>query len=772
MAGIAAYFGAKSGTGVVGALVGGMAPRGDDVADWQGVRLELAVRAGIPQVHTGGYGTAIVVDGVTEPSTILARYADRGSAAVLGAPAPFGAAGAAPDAEPYAMALADSDRGVLVLARCGAGPTLYYARRGGEVLVASEPAGLLAAGVPAIWDGEIIQRFLATGECDTTERTFFAQIRQVLPGQVLEVSDDGVHPVPVVRPAGRTASATSTALQAATRAGRLGVRLGGQIAGVALLGAVLANPERTDRETLPVYAAALPGDAGPQERRYADAVLGGLVDGTVNQKVLPVGAADLDDFLADLGEPVPDPAALLAWCAAREAAGEVATLLDPAGADALLAGEPAPAYLARLADRVTTRFGVALRLPYRDVPSSGEALRCELAALVRRGLPAAAARLADRRVPDDLARHLLSALRAELYGTFLSESFGTRGWVDAEATVAGFGELLAGRGGDPLRFWREFVVERWLRRYEPAAAAGPGGGAAGGAGGGKGAGPAPNPGRELAIGVAGAGWLRFPVRTRVLGPADRFADTIAWYVAELVAAVGQDGRHRRQLNRPWYLAVAAKPLAVAQGRVRPLWDVRPGWWARRISAFVRERSWRGLGNPWTMQLAIDEVGLRRLLFAAGAAACGRVVHQRGVFDRLAGAGAHAVSGPVEGSVYPANVAVAAAPREPDGAAEELLRAARAALPAELAAALAGCGIVATDGSVLRVLGTAGDADADFYAGACADDPMGGRGARTPAVVVVSAPQSGRSSGGTGGAGGSGGVRRHGRAQPVPAGRRR
>src|SRR5689334_15858783 len=107
MAGIAAYFGAKSGTGVVGALVGGMAPRGDDVADWQGVRLELSVRAGIPQVHTGGYGTAIVVDGVTEPSTILARYADRGSAAVLGAPAPFGAAGAAPDTEPYAMALAD-----------------------------------------------------------------------------------------------------------------------------------------------------------------------------------------------------------------------------------------------------------------------------------------------------------------------------------------------------------------------------------------------------------------------------------------------------------------------------------------------------------------------------------------------------------------------------------------------------------------------------------------------------------------------------------------
>jgi hypothetical protein len=762
MAGIAAYFGAKSGTGVVGALVGGLAARGDDVADFQAERMELAVRAGIPQVHTGGYGTAIVVDGVTEPSTVLARYADRGSAAVLGVPTPFGASGAtgpAADPEPYAMALADADRGVLVLARCGAGPTLYYARRGGEVLVASEPAGLLAGGVPAIWDGEVIQRFLATGGCDDGERTFFAQIRQVLPGQVLEVSDDGVHPVPVVLPARRTASATSTALQAATRQDGLGVRLGGQIAGVALLGAVLANPERTDRETLPVYSAALPGDGGPQERRYADAVLTGLVDGTVNQKVLPVSAADLDDFLTDLGEPVPDPAALLAWCTAREAAGEVTALLDPAGADAVLAGEPAPPYLARLADRVTTRFGVALRLPYREVPSSGEALRCELAALAKRGLPAAAARLADRRVPDDLARHLLSALRAELYGTFLSRSFGTRGWVDAEATVADFGELLAGRGGDPLRFWREFVVERWLRRYEAAApAAEPDRTAA----------PAANPGRQLAIGVAGDGWLRFPVRTRVLGPADRFEDTIGWYVAELVEAVGREGGYRRQLSRPWFLAVAAKPLAVAQGRVRPLWEVRPGWWARRISGFVRERSWRGLGNPWTMQLAIDEVGLRRLLFAAGAAACGRVVLRRGLFDRLAGAGAHAVSGPVEGSVYPANVAVAAAPKEPDGAAELLLAAARAALPAELAAALAGCGIVATDGAVMRVLGTAGAAAADFYAEVCADDPMGDRSARTPAAIVLPAPASRAAA-----EPGQGGKRRGRPAgRPVGAGRRR
>jgi asparagine synthase (glutamine-hydrolysing) len=249
----------------------------------------------------------------------------------------------------------------------------------------------------------------------------------------------------------------------------------------------------------------------------------------------------------------------------------------------------------------------------------------------------------------------------------------------------------------------------------------------------------PNPGRQLHVGVDGAGWLRFPVRTRVLGPADRFADTIGWYVAELVAAVGRDGAYRRQLDRPWYLVVAAKPLAVAQGRVRPLWELRPGWWARRISGFVRDRSWRGLGNPWTMQLAIDEVGLRRLLVAAGAAAAGRAVRRRGLFDRLAGAGAHAVSGPVEGSVYPANVAVAAAPRDPEVAADQLLEAVRAALPAEVGGALAGCGIVATDGALTRVLGVAGDRPAGFYAAVCADDPMGGRAARTPAAVVLPAP---------------------------------
>ncbi|HEY3501392.1 MAG TPA: hypothetical protein VGN37_01250 [Actinocatenispora sp.] len=722
MAGLAAYFGTKAGT--VTAIAGGLAPRGDEVADWHDptAPLALAVRAGIPRVHRGPYGAAVVVDGVAEPSTLLTRYADGGAAAVLGARG-------APVAEPYAAVLADPERGVLVLCRNGDGPSLYYARHGADVLVGSEPAALLDGGLPAEPDPATVRAFLDHGRCDGESRTFYAGVRRVLPGQVLEVSAEGVRLVPSVR--GEHVDpppSTAVVLQRASQTGRVGVRLGDTVAGAALLGVALVSHGVDDTDApgpLPVYTAtALDTDDHP----YLTPVVDALRPDSVRAEPVPVTAADVDEMLAGLGEPVPDPDALYSWCAARKAAGEVDALLDPAGAGALLAGRPVPGHLSRVADRIATRFGVALRMPYRQVAGSGGALRCELAALCRRGLPPEAATRADRRVAVDDTVGLLRALRAELYATFLSSAFGTRPWHDARAVVEGFGDLLAGRRTDADRFWRAYLVERWLRRLATRDTADRA--------------LEPNPGRDLTTTVDGARWLRFPVRTRTLRAGDPFAATLAWYVGELVTSACGEDRFRRRFRRSWYLVVAAKPLAVAQGRVRPLWDVRPSWWARRVSTFVRDRSWQSLGNPWTMQLAIEEVGLRRVLLAAAAGAGGRLVRRRGVFDRVAGEPVRQVTGPVELSVYPANVAVAAAPRDPQRALDDLVAAVRTGLRDEVAGGLAGGAVVATDraGGGCRVVAVTGDRPASFYAAACADDPLG-RLAGTPAAVVALAPPS-------------------------------
>jgi|GEM_PF-94302 len=693
MAGIAAYSGLDVET--LDALTRGLAPRGDETAAWHGEdgRLSVAVRAAIPQVHRDTNGVVAVVDGVAEPSTLLGRYAAGGATALLDRTA----------TDPYAAVLADPARQVLVLCRHGDGPPLHYARHNGAVLVASEPAALLAAGVPAEPDPDTVARFCRTGECDTGSRTFLAGVRRVLPGQVVEVGPDGV------RPAATTWHPPLDAPAAAPGDGlRPGVRLDGAMTGVALIGLPLGDPEPP--ADLPVYRA-VPPDAAP------------VTADRVRDEPVPVSLGDVDDMLAGLGEPVPDPDVLAAWVVARRAAGEVDTILDPLGGAALLAETPAPAYLSRVADRVTTRFGVALDLPYRRV--AGTARARDLLARCRRGLPDAALRAADAAVPADTALALLRALRADVYATFLSASFAHRSGHDARAVVAGFGELLAGRRGDAGWYWRAFLLERWQRQIAagPAAAT-----------------DVPAAERPTTTTVEGARWLRLPVPTRTLRAGDSFADSLAWYVTERVREVCADDRYRRRFGRSWYLIVAARPLAVTQGRVRPLWELRPGWWARRMSGFVRDRSWQGLGNPWTMQAAIDEAGLRRVLFAAAAGAGGRLVRRRGMFDRVGGDPVRQVRGPVERATYPANVAVAAPPERPELAAVDVLAAVRAGLRGEPTAGIAGCAVVATDRATggCQVLACVGDRPAAFYQAACADDPLG-RTAGTPAAVVLLAP---------------------------------
>ncbi|GIG58400.1 hypothetical protein Lfu02_27720 [Longispora fulva] len=755
MAGIAAYFGSVP--AVLDDLTRALAPRGGDPNAWHSApgqpALGLGLRAAVPEIKVLA-GTAIVLDGIAEATTLLGRYAAHGPRALL-----LGT-------DPYAMALADPARGVLVLARNGDGAPLYYAVLPDTVLVASEPGALLAAGVPSTPDPATVARFLATGACDDTEATFHTAIRRVLPGQVITVTRDGVEPV-MVRPAPMRAVAPATAtLTAAARTGRIGVRLAEGVAGAAVLAVALeaarpaaagpfaqepgpfvqdsgafdqepglfgresgVYPAEVDRPggafhlgagrdrgaPIPVYSATFaPLDTG--EEAYASR----LADDRTTHRTVTAGPdqfeRDLDAFLADLGEPVPDPTGYLVWATARSAAGEVDALLDPAGANLLLmAGDRMPAnahrhaataYLARVADRCAARFGVAVRTPYVEAVGSGDILRRELARLTR----AAELTGADQLRHPAPTRELLTASRGRIYATLLSERFASRPWADQRAALAGFGALLAGRRNDAEYFWRLYLVERWLRLLEaPTAAPMP-------------RGPLePNPGHLLESG----GWLRFPVRTPMIGAGDRIADNIRYHIAEFVGHLAADKYYRKVLGTPWFVVVAAKPVAVAQGRARYLWEIVPGLFARVLTA-------RGDGvrrGPWRTQLAIEATGLGRVVCAGGL----RVMGLRTLAYKVGGPALRAVAVPREDAVFPADVAVIAPPDDPDAVAAALLGALRTGLPADAYATLGGCAIV----SGARVLGWAGTGE--FPAEALGDDPLGSARELTPLALVTLPP---------------------------------
>ncbi|MDQ7907697.1 hypothetical protein RB614_24550 [Phytohabitans sp. ZYX-F-186] len=658
MAGIAATFGAPE--RALDAISAALTRRGAEPATWRAGATRLLVRASMPAVHEHR-GLALALDGIAEVSALAAEYARRG------------AAGLVSGAEPYALILADPARGALVLARNGDGPPLYYAETATGVLAASEPGALLAAGVPAEPDGAVVARFIATGACDDTAGTFYAGIRRVLPGEVVEIAGGTRTRKQVATRDGAGRFARSV-LDAAVGRGRIGVRFGHGLAGAATVGAALTAAASLRSEpplALTVYSATFPG-LTTAAADFAAAVLGPVTSTGARHRAQPYFAdeLDVDGLLADLGEPVPDVDSYLTWATARATAGEVDTLIDTSDSGA---------HLARVADRLESRYGVTVRFPLRALPSTGPVLRAELAAIVEGTLPLRAARFATAHAAHSLLpplREVLLRMRAELAAALLDPRL-------AGARRPSWGALAALFGGaqvDAGAVFRRYMVERWLRTLAPSK-------------------PAQRPQRTAKVEVkaGGAEWTRVSLSTEVFSAGDKLPEKVAWYVSERLAELGRKAYRRGR----WHVLLAARPVAVVQGRTRPVWEIRPGAVARALHR--RARPTAGLHDPWTAQVAVERVGPLRAAFGP--------------------ASVHGVRGP-----RPGGVAVVLPPEDPSRVAADVLAALRTALPEEAYATLGGCAIVGAGG----VAAVAGELDVTLAAQLCADDPL----ATDPIALVL------------------------------------
>lgn len=222
----------------------------------------------------------------------------------------------------------------------------------------------------------------------------------------------------------------------------------------------------------------------------------------------------------------------------------------------------------------------------------------------------------------------------------------------------------------------------------------------------------PNEGKKLESEVDGIKYLRLPIRTHVIRPADNIDDVAKQYLAPLLQ--GGD-----------MVAISEKVVAITQGRSYPIKDIKPSWLAKLLVRFVFKPKWGiGLGSPWTMELALREAGAPRILFAALASAITKPFGVRGVFYRVAGKNINAIDGPTPYTLPPYNEYAKLAPKDPDKVAEKL---------SELLKV--GVAIIDANDIGVQVLGASKGVEIELIRRLFKDNPLGQTTEQTPLCII-------------------------------------
>lgn len=386
--------------------------------------------------------------------------------------------------------------------------------------------------------------------------------------------------------------------------------------------------------------------------------------------------------------------------------------------------------LLRYEDKNAMRFSIEGRVPFLDFRLVEYIFSLPDEAIIKEGW--------NKYVLREATRNLLPALinrRRNKIGfttpehewfmkngdTFLSyftgERFEAKKYVNQARVVVAFKEFLSGKSEDSMLFWRILNLELWLREFFPA-----------------GEKKSPSLPKKITnvIEAGGGKYFRFPVRTGVFGRGDDVPEKVVGNLSEALPKLLKD--NPELMGREWFAVVSEKIVATAQGRAYFIWDINPSPWAHLLSRFVSRVPWGiGLGSPWTMQLAIEEVGLPRIFAAAVAGGIGKAVGKKGLFYQLAGRSAAGIDGPTEYSLYPANVSAKLLPKDPQTVCSSISdRIRKAGLPEQFK----GTAIIDANDIGRNVLGNSTGLSDRLVEEIFRDNPMGQTNEQTPVTVVV------------------------------------
>jgi hypothetical protein len=223
-----------------------------------------------------------------------------------------------------------------------------------------------------------------------------------------------------------------------------------------------------------------------------------------------------------------------------------------------------------------------------------------------------------------------------------------------------------------------------------------------------------NEGKVLAIEVDGVTYNRYPIKTHVITDKDTVGAVLAAYAKPIL----QDGD---------VVFISEKAVACTQRRAIPMKEIHPRWLARMLCKFVYKTPYGiGLGIPETMEMALRECGVLRILFAAVISAVGKLFGRRGWFYKIAGDKARAIDGPCDYTLPPYNEYVVLGPVDPDRVATE-------------GAAASGCPLVAiVDINDLggNILGVSDESmNRELLVKILRDNPLGQSSEQTPMGII-------------------------------------
>lgn len=224
--------------------------------------------------------------------------------------------------------------------------------------------------------------------------------------------------------------------------------------------------------------------------------------------------------------------------------------------------------------------------------------------------------------------------------------------------------------------------------------------------------PNPNPGKNLEIEIDGRRFARYPIRTRLVTKDDDIVEVIGNAVADFVQPDD-------------LLIISERIVAITQGRSFPLDDIKPSRLAKFLVRFVHQHPGGiGLKSPWTMQLAIDEAGVPRILLAALVASVTKLLGLRGMFYRVAGHDVNAIDGPCDYTLPPGNRSAKLGPKDPQKVAQKIADVLKV-----------GVAIIDANDYGQNTLGVSRGVDPKFVEKVFRDNPLGQADEQTPLAIV-------------------------------------